>query len=153
MTTVRLELAILQRMTHIMTKARSGTPANDAIRFRLERCPDAATLYVCGSGFGRDDIPHLVALIMQIPPAIRTLRVDMYGMEGVPLEILMALRNVLSEWRELRRGNVRLMFRRPSDLRITAQSIGTNGREVRSAHTPWSRAEPMLIPRRVAGSA
>ena len=57
-----------------------------------------------------EDVVLLADLVSQLPYAIRALRVDMHAMDGVPLEILMALRNVLSEWRELRRGNVRLMF-------------------------------------------
>lgn len=97
-------------MTHTITIASAPARPAPAFRYQLERCPDAATIYVGGPRCGEDDVAHLADLVSQLPHAIRTLRVDMHAMEGVPLEILMALRNVLSEWRELRRGNVRLMF-------------------------------------------
>lgn len=105
-------------MTHTFTIAPAppapSTPVR-ACRYQLERCPDAATIYVGGPRCAEEDVVHLADLISQLPHAIRTLRVDIHAMDGVPLHILMALRNVLSEWRELRRGNVRLMFAlRPS---------------------------------------
>ena len=102
----------LGRMTHTMTRApATGRPLRSpGFRYQLERCADAATIYIGGSRCAQEDVAHLADLVTQLPPGVRTLRVDMHAMEGVPLEILMSLRNVLSEWRELRRGNVRLVF-------------------------------------------
>lgn len=102
-------------MPHTVMTAPAPVVRALAFRYQLERCPDAATIYVGGPPCAGEDVAHLAELINQLPHAIRTLRVDMHDMHSVPLEILMAIRNVLSEWRELRRGNVRLMFAlRPS---------------------------------------
>lgn len=92
----------------------AATRPASIFRYQIERCPDAATIYVGGLHCAEEDVGHLQELVSQLPHTIRTLRIDMHAMDGVPLEILMALRNVLSEWRERRRGNVRLMFARPS---------------------------------------
>jgi hypothetical protein len=50
--------------------------------YQLERCADAATIYIGGSRCAQKDVAHLADLVTQLPSD---------AMEGVALEILMSL--------------------------------------------------------------
>ena len=80
-----------------------------AIHFQLETSGTTATLYIS------EELPldHLEALCdacAELPPYVRTLRLDLHGVRRLSGEVMTLLRALMREWRALRGGECRLSF-------------------------------------------
>ena len=79
----------------------------DAMEYQLEIAGEAAALYVYGS-LGEESVEILLAVCASLPPFIRTLRLDLRGIGVMNAEATNAVRRLLAQWRDTRRGDFRL---------------------------------------------
>ena len=77
------------------------------LHHEIEVADDCATLYLVGI-LASGDAPRLATACSGLPSRVRTLRLDLHGVDDVDEAALAAIRSVLRYWRESRGGSFRL---------------------------------------------
>ncbi len=77
------------------------------MRFAVEVAGDTATVYVNGQ-LAATDAFALNRACGELPPYVRTLRLDLHGVADITDVAMIAVRAVLRYWRESREGSFRL---------------------------------------------
>ncbi|MDB4913100.1 MAG: hypothetical protein JWM95_744 [Gemmatimonadetes bacterium] len=77
------------------------------LHHEIEVADDCATLYLVGA-LASADATRLAAACGGLPSKVRTLRLDLHGVDDVDEAALSAIRSVLRYWRESRGGSFRL---------------------------------------------
>lgn len=77
------------------------------MHYQLELAGEAATLYITRT-IGDHNVSTLAAECQNLPPHVRTLRVDMRAVGTMTSDALRAVRTLLQSWRERRHGEYRL---------------------------------------------
>lgn len=79
----------------------------DRMHYQLELAGEAATLYI-GGQLADTHVSTLSAVCGELPPHVRTLRLDMRAVGSMTADATRAVRILLQRWRDAHQGQVRL---------------------------------------------
>ena len=102
----------------------------DRLHHEIEVADGSATLYLSGALRANDQV-SLTAACGGLLPHIRTLRLDLHGVDVLDDDAMVAVRAVLRYWRESRQGSFRLSLASErivatyAEGRLTDMSLGT----------------------------
>ena len=77
------------------------------MHYQIELAGTAATLYIAGQ-LGAEDVVRITHACRALPAHFRTLRVDMRALRALSADALGAVRTLLHDWRDRRKGEYRL---------------------------------------------
>jgi ABC-type transporter Mla MlaB component len=96
------------------------------LHHEIEVADDCATLYLSGA-LGAGDHAPLTAACDGLPSHVRTLRLDLHGIDEVDDAALVAVRAVLRYWRASRGGSFRLSLASERIVATYAEGHFTEG--------------------------
>jgi hypothetical protein len=103
------------------------------MRYAMEVAGDTATVYVTGS-LAATDAFGLNRACGELPAHVRTLRLDLHGVQEVNDLAMIAVRAVLRYWRESREGSFRLAL--ASEYLVATYAEGACALTARTAPVP-----------------
>ena len=109
-------------------------PVKARLRHAVEVADDAATMYLSGS-LNAGDAFALNRACSELPGRVRTLRLDLHGVETMNGDAMDAVRAVLRYWRESRGGSFRLSLASEHIVATYAEgSFASTRPNLRTAH-------------------